>query len=97
MAPPEFSGSSTNVAFGPPGILRITLIFTNFLKVATPEFEALSRRCNAYLYDIRFFSFYGFPRNSTFTLMCELHDFRVVKIEETCSYYYKSKYPLKQC
>ena len=44
MAPPEFSGSSTNIAFGPPGILRITLIFTNFPKVAPPEFQALSRR-----------------------------------------------------
>ena len=35
---------STNIAFGPPGIFRITLIFTLLLKVAPPEFEALSRR-----------------------------------------------------
>ena len=47
MTPLEFSESSTKIAIGFPGILKITLIFTLLLKVALSEFEALSRRCRS--------------------------------------------------
>ena len=61
MAPPEFSGSSTNIAFGPSGIFRITLIFTNFPKVAPPEFQALSR----HWYGVLFWKSTYLPKNQT--------------------------------
>ena len=48
MAPPGFSGTSTNIAFAspPPRISKSTLVFALLPKVAIPEFEALSRHWN---------------------------------------------------